>query len=621
MNNPLDKPITSILGAMSQYTAQQTPSAVDGAELVTTSIGTQQAAIGILGLNAETLASPSVGILKPGSAPLFNSLLQQNGGVVTDEMNSLFTGKNGASSLDAFISNQKLQCTTATAALDQSTAQLAASGVISGNEAPGVIAPLAMSGVMNGVPNTVNAIQNVVGSSLTVGVPGINKSLALGATAVANSLGLIAGLGSVTGTFNAIAKITNLGAASNASKGAAAAAFLAIAASFKPFKTGIPQNLYTLAVQASAAANSVASGTATPLTLAKSALAIASTVTNAKPGGQLSAISTVIGAAMNFGQANSVISQVGALSALAGASATAFGASSKNAAAIAGVINSGSLLALANGAQPQVNALNGLITAIAPVTGISPSKLNAINGTLLSALSIGSSNSIGGVVSGSSRLLNTLATTSPGAASFVKSLNIIPGGLDTVSNVLQSAYGKTPLPGGPLLGPLANNASTAALNGISTQQSLTGELGATGTSIPSLPSISSITSLTTLPGIANALKSLNIPGKLKVAKTATNTSNNADQQAQAKALLGPDNLPPLTSHATDLSGQEQAIQDLIAKQAKADQIQLLSDKVADAQSSYNELVTLLPQGSQELIDAKNNLDDLQAQLLQFVTVS
>lgn len=127
-----------------------------GAGIVETTSG-KVVSVGKLALSPKQMES--AGVLKFGSAVLINSLVQ-GGATVKEAMTSnLFTGKQGAENLQAFIKNQSAQVDAFVINLRQSQTALTNARLITGLEDATQIAGLILSGAIVGIPATLDFVK------------------------------------------------------------------------------------------------------------------------------------------------------------------------------------------------------------------------------------------------------------------------------------------------------------------------------------------------------------------------------------------------------------------------------------------------------------------------------
>ena len=238
-----------------------------GAGVVETATGAQ-AAVGATAQCPDQMEQ--CGIIKPGAAALVNTLVQGGKTVQQALTPNLFTGKDGASSLQAFVNNPVAQVAGAVVGLKIAQKALTSSGLITGKESGTVIAGLVMAASTVGVQGTIDFVKNTATQAFgaVTGVVGTATKAVNGLLGGAGSLiagGNFAGglAEKVTGALGGIStsldglKKTALGSITgliDSAKGVSAAAFGAITASIPTLKSGVPQNIKDITEKAIAAA-------------------------------------------------------------------------------------------------------------------------------------------------------------------------------------------------------------------------------------------------------------------------------------------------------------------------------------------------------------------------------
>lgn len=244
-----------ILSAISKNAATGPASfAVKNNSGIVPTINGNVASIGKLALTPDQLEQ--AGIIKPGSSKMVNSLINQGYSLQKAMPDSIFTGKNGATSLQAFTSSKTLQIQTTVETLKKSETELINTGVITGKESGESIAGLIVATNAAGVNNVVNTLKtntSVEAPSVTKSKKGIlgsiKNAISSGnkAAKIANNLGSSGAIGDA-----ATNSVGVTGAVTDTTKSASAAAFNSITSSFKPLQVGVPQNLTQISNQNSA---------------------------------------------------------------------------------------------------------------------------------------------------------------------------------------------------------------------------------------------------------------------------------------------------------------------------------------------------------------------------------
>lgn len=246
-----------------------------GSGVVSLPNGEKVAAIGTLAQSPSQLVE--AGYLKPGADVAINKAIE-NGMPIEKAMDtSLFTGKNGITSLQQFASNVTTQVSAQIDVMTNSLSKLTASGILTGNESATQMAGLVNTVTAVGLPAAVDFIKQTAGAvsgltSATAISSLVNTSVGavnnvLNSTGIANlasstvdsvqnlmasgnfaaNVGeqISSGISSIAGSVSALTdKIgTNITASVNSIKGVTGAAFDAVVSSFPTLKANVPQNL------------------------------------------------------------------------------------------------------------------------------------------------------------------------------------------------------------------------------------------------------------------------------------------------------------------------------------------------------------------------------------------
>lgn len=212
-----------------------------------------EVSVGRLALTPTQLQN--AGYLKPGSAPLVNSLIASGRSPQSSMTNNLFTGIPGAQNLGQVVTNVTTQTMGVVKNLQQSQRALQQIGVLTGRESSTQSLGVVMAGVTAGVSKVTQTLRTVQGvsniaSAVQQGASGnVLGIVAAGTFAASLSQSKIKGLAGITQAVNAANKVQTLAGLQVAARGAAAAAFDSILKGFKPLKPGIPQNLASIAKQ------------------------------------------------------------------------------------------------------------------------------------------------------------------------------------------------------------------------------------------------------------------------------------------------------------------------------------------------------------------------------------
>lgn len=237
----IDVGTTSALVSATAVTAATTsPTAVSAGA----AIANGQAAVGQLAQTAQQLVTG--GTLKPGSERLINGLVSAGATVQGAMTSNMFAGAPGAENLQSFVNNTTAQVTNVVNTIKTVEKQLTNTGLITGKESPTAIGGVVLSGVQNGITQTVDFVKNV-GSNVTEAA----KQLAGAAGKVADSISSGNFASNLSTNINgALGGITNtLGGLVDKVKDPAVAAFESIKDAYKSFKPNVPQDLTALAEQ------------------------------------------------------------------------------------------------------------------------------------------------------------------------------------------------------------------------------------------------------------------------------------------------------------------------------------------------------------------------------------
>lgn len=443
-------------GALSEVTSK-------GAAVVNTANGVVAAAGAAIPQTAQQLEQ--AGVIKPGSAPLVNSIAESTGNVKAALPNSVFTTGN----LNSYATSAQAQTASLANNLQVAQTGLQNAGVITGAETPTQVSGLVYSAAQNGLGTTIdavksssvgaatNAVKGVAGAAVVGGLAGgVGGAVASASNAVSGVVagakdkvsGALADIGKgniaaniSTGAKNALSGLQNsvksLGSAvadaASKAQGAAAGAFAAIKNSFKPMKAGQPQNLTQLAKNA--ATKTVASAKDAAKNAVSSVTNVASSVKNLATGsGNIAGVS-------------------GAISGISGAASSLNNVTGGALSSVTGSLNSAS--SVASG----ISSLPGGASAISSVTNLATGSIPSLPGTAnlksaMSGLNLGSMNNMANTLtSGASNLLGDLKSKASGLAGLASS------GLPAdAAAQLQSAMGSIASPGSGLKVP------TVALN-------------------------------------------------------------------------------------------------------------------------------------------------------------
>lgn len=466
----------------------------------------------------------------------------------------------------------------AAAALDRVAGSIggAVAGISGSASAVGSLAGTAnsLTGSLSGAAGQlVGAADNAVGSARTA-LAAIGSGAA--AARLAESIG---GLGGIQSALTAMGNVPSLAGLMDQAKGVAASAFNAIKNSFKPFKAGVPQNLTQIAKENAAAAAEVANQT----TQAGSNLLNAA---GSIAGSASGALSSATGALSSVSGAGAL---TGALSSASRAIGSATGALSSIAGSVGGITNAAasinnSVASITGGLNSATNAITSVVatgtavsTTINNVTAVASSVSRAVTGSALNTTIGGVQNAVNSVsalagagatiaAGGTAALTNAAVSIQRGASAATSSalasgLSNLPGGINTVSNVMNQAAGAVnAIPGlGPLSGAI-RAASSAAMNGLPAVTAATGALsslagnlgsvsGALGDAASRLGGLTALASAGLPVGAVAQLQSSiaalagGTPGAIALPSVGFNTTDRTAITSQINATLGDPGIP------------------------------------------------------------------------------
>lgn len=198
---------------------------------------TKIASVGQFGMSPDQLEQ--AGYLKPGSAQLINSNIQKGIPLATAMPSNLWSGKDGANDIGAFVNNAKTQQSAATTLVGKAETALKETGLITGKESPTQTAGLVMSAATSGMGPTLKLAATVTGGlglkmPTTLPLTELNKL-------AGNPAQLIASGNMVAGLMDK-AK-TGVGAAINSVKGMVSGLFSKVTSTFKSLQANVPQKI------------------------------------------------------------------------------------------------------------------------------------------------------------------------------------------------------------------------------------------------------------------------------------------------------------------------------------------------------------------------------------------
>ena len=618
--------------ATSAATGVASAAVTNGAAVVADDTGGSCVA-GVYAMTASQMVDG--GALKPGSATLINAMGQDTGNITQSFPSSVFTGAAGSKSITNFAQNVNAQTGTMNNLMQKSQTALTVSGVISGREAPDMVAGLVTSSAVVGIAATRGAISQLSGaSSSTVGsVAGLTAGrVGSAAGAALNQVGgaIAAGIkGAVGGIGNALKSISsgkaaaglasklgglggikgaleasgpNLTSQLDAAKGISGSAFSAIKASFKPFKAGVPQNLTQISKATAAAAATTASTVpSTKSSLSAGASNLIKTGVGIGAGVGVSIIGATKSASSAAGSATNTADSVAGVTGQLKNATSKISAASNSRTSTTGSV--GATFAAVNNTTGSSSANNiaDLIGKTSGTTEVHQDVTTAIN--QVEAMSGAAASIASGQLQ---QLPDSAAVVQAGAGAALSSqlasgVDAIPGGIKTLGSVMNNAPGAiNSIPGaGQLSGALSGNLGAAAM-------SKAGGLAAFAKSGLSSSAAASLES---------ALSSLSggSPGTLKLPTMGVNTVDRGDITAQTTAVLDDPKIPPPNlvgeiKIETVQSYEERLAQIAQDKSNAEAKIAALGLEVDAARQAYTVLLNTLPAGDPRIQTASDKYD-------------
>lgn len=276
VSEAIDKPTTSVAVSQMAVDAATGPAkdAVKQGIGVITAGATKTLAVGAFAMNPQQMEAG--GFIKPGSAPLVQSLIQSGRTPQQALPSSLFTGVPGVQNLTQLATNVTGQAFGVVRNLQQSQRALQQIGVLSGKESSVQSLGAVMAGATQGINKvtqtlrTVQGVTNIANAAIAGANGNVLGAIAAGTFAASLAQSKVKGLAGINQALNAANRIQSLGGLNMAARGIAAAAFDKILGGFKPLKAGLPQNLFAIARQnviaaaGQAGANAVLGNTLSP---------------------------------------------------------------------------------------------------------------------------------------------------------------------------------------------------------------------------------------------------------------------------------------------------------------------------------------------------------------------
>ena len=251
----------------------------------------------------------SSGILKPGSDRMINAIVQSGAGIKQAMPDSVFTGKTGSFSLDGFVQNIPSQASSLVNNFQQAQTAMVSSGILTGKESPTQVAGLVTSATIAGIGATINAVKQFsrsgTGNFSTDNSASTLRLIGAGSEAARVATVQGGGLGGITSAVSAMpSEINPTRGSLDLSRGIDGSAFDAIKNSFKPLRSGEPQNLSSIAIATSQngsigpgdlvrTTNAIAAVGAGPALATGNLIALGSAATAINNGTKLSAASTI----------------------------------------------------------------------------------------------------------------------------------------------------------------------------------------------------------------------------------------------------------------------------------------------------------------------------------------
>jgi hypothetical protein len=443
VSSALDSNTTAAMVAATARDAATGPAAAavaQGAGVVD-AVGGPVAAIGSMAMSPAQLES--AGVIKPGSAPLVENLVKSGSTVQAALPSNLFTGANGAKDLTSFINNPVAQASAQVTNMQKSQAALTQSGVITGKEAPGQIAGLVSAGATAGITATIN-FAKTVGTNLAGGAMNaisgagnaVSKAISSGNFAANLSSNITGGLGSLGAALS-----TAGDSLLKSAKGIVGGAFAAVTKAFKPFQSGVPQDLTAIAAKNAAGTNGggvldAAKGALGSLTGAASKLASSINLNLSGIPGGLNSISSVVN------NAPGSTSSIPGLSAITAVANNAFSAVTNG---VSGTISSlgKSVAGLASGLPGGAGLANSITGAANKIAGDVSGALGSLKNTSLTSLA-----SSGLSVDAAAQLSASISSLGSGGAAPVKLPTVAENTTDrsSIAGQLSKVLGNSKIP-------------------------------------------------------------------------------------------------------------------------------------------------------------------------------
>ena len=655
--------IVSTESASSSVTVQN----ADGTTTTTTS-GSRTTKVVAVGAYAQTPSQlVNAGVLKPGADRLITGLAQQPGATVENIMpKQLFTGKPGAQDLSSFVKDTTAQTNAVINNMQKTQTSLGNAGVITGKEAATQVAGLVTAGATVGLKSTFDAVKSISGLASSIGkASNVVSAIGAGAAAagLANKLG---GLGGISSSLSSLSKglnnlsqgIQSFNDILESVKGPAGAAFAAIRDSLIPLQAGVPQNLTAISKAAAAKVAGISSSESGIAGSANDLLKSGidkNTITSITDINELVDSNTVSGIAGTFKQARTQIGSLGDSLSAQAANVIVTGRISNDLLSQFGGNAASTVTNLSKSFNDAANLINGLPNNLGSidnpmnmlnkvfndintdVTGVRnsiPLVPSSVQGTITNIANAtkeisGISGAAAAIAQGNmTELSNAANAVQSGASAAIASglasgVNNLPGGLKTVSAVMNNAIGAVNnLPGTEMLGDMIKNLQTSAINGTgkninSVTNAINSKLGGALSKEGGLTSlISSALPLGKAAELLSGVSALGAggPAKLKLPTISFNTFDRAGLDSQIVGLLSNPKIPVPNLVGAIKEGVISQLEQVISKNKEAfkvfDELENWDQKIKEATDKLYEAESDLPAGDRRIQEAQRVLNSI-----------
>lgn len=584
--------------------------------------GAKTLGVGNYALQPQQLA----GSLKPGAEKLAASLVAGGAKAGAALAQNLWSGNPGSENLTSFVNNASAQANQVVGQLKQAQTGLTLAGVMTGKEAASQTAGMLQSSVTQGLSNTINTLKDAASNPLGAAANklqglgnaanGVFKSIGNGNFAAGLADQLNGAMSSLADSVGAMAQSPDIAGAIEQTRGTAASAFAAIAASFAPMKAGVPQNLTALAKESAIKTAAQSTGGA----IEDFQKGAAGVLNQAKPGFS-AGLSQVTGVLATVASNSKVGSALGAISGAAGAVSQGQGLAGGIKAAATGAVQ-GAIQGAVN--KTLTNALGKTGAALAQATGVSGAISGAANQFVGQVTqSVSNFASPGALSKATTNLQNDLKSAALGAgasalgstaSTIASGVSKLPGGQEAISQVVDASasklLGKLPV-GTDKLGSLVKDQFTAALNSLPPEP-------------PVLDDLASLIASGLPPGAAAQLQATIASAgsggavPIKAPTLAFNTMDDTIDSA-IDSLLGDPAIPkPVYNSNPDAQKQagskiQASLDEKLA--AATERLKIINqqnaelDKILENKKAYEKAEITLPQGDPQLTDLKKKYDD------------